>query len=278
MSTVAMAMVSGPLFSHLSVCVVDPLVSAVLCFVIIVEEKSQDKVQVVMATATLTKLVRTLLEDMENGGFNIEYSDPSNKTPARLTGSEIRINMKVVEVDGVHRILPHVQHKFEPSGGGDKISQLKTVLAQMRQKRVLVFCNTIDSCRAVDYAINEDGQSKTLSYHGDMNSVERQGNMDAFRRGDAKILVCTDIAARGIDIPDIDHVVMFDFPMNPIDYLHRAGRCGRAGRKGCVTSLISKRDEVLANAIQNCIKKGLPIDSLSASKRDYAVSSFDNNC
>lgn len=50
--------------------------------------------------------------------------------------------------------------------------------------------------------------------------------------GTEQYMVCTDIAARGLDIPEIAHIVMFDFPLNPIDYLHRAGRCGRAGRKG----------------------------------------------
>jgi superfamily II DNA/RNA helicase len=233
------------------------------------ESKSKNQIQVVMATATLTKAVRVLLDDMENGGFNIEYSDPSNKTPRKIDGTEQRIAMNIVEVDGLHRILPNVQHLFEDTKGVDKLTLLKTALTRMKNKRILVFCNTIDSCRAVDHAINEEDKFKTLCYHGDMNSLERQSNMDAFRKGEENILVCTDIAARGIDIPDVDNVIMFDFPMNPIDYIHRAGRCGRAGRKGCVTSLVSKRDEVLSAAIQNCIKKGLPIDSLTASKRDY---------
>lgn len=152
---------------------------------------------------------------------------------------------------------------------------LHTLLARTQKKRTLVFCNTIDSCRAVDFAINDDNNGhsrKALCYHGDMNSKERAENMEAFRAGQESIMVCTDMAARGIDILDIDQVVLFDFPMNPVDYIHRAGRCGRAGRKGIVTSLIGKRDQVLATAIQNCIKKGLPIDSLTSSKRDYQVS------
>ncbi len=90
--------------------------------------------------------------------------------------------------------------------------------------------------------------------------------------GEESILVGTDVAARGLDIPDIDHVVMFDFPLNPVDYIHRAGRCGRAGRKGVVTSIITKRDKVLSDAIRGAILRGLPIDSLSSNKRDYSVS------
>jgi superfamily II DNA/RNA helicase len=90
--------------------------------------------------------------------------------------------------------------------------------------------------------------------------------------GDADLLVGTDIAARGLDIPEIEHVIIFDFPLNPIDYIHRAGRCGRAGRKGMVTSIITKRDIVLSMAIQASMAKGLPLDSLSTSRKDYTVS------
>ena len=82
-------------------------------------------------------------------------------------------------------------------------------------------------------------------------------------------MVCTDIAARGLDIPEIGHIILFDFPMNPIDYIHRAGRCGRAGRKGIVTSIVGKRDQVLAGAIKGAIARQLPIDSLTSAKKDY---------
>lgn len=172
------------------------------------------------------------------------------------------------------RILPHVNHEFEDLKGQDKLIALRNVLTRnaKKMKRTMIFCNTIDSCRAVEYAINEESGIDSSCYHGDLNSKERENNLDKFRSGETSYLVCTDIAARGLDIPDIDHVIMFDFPLNPVDYIHRAGRCGRAGRKGSVTALVAKRDEVLANAIKGAIKQGLPIDSLTASKRDYEVS------
>jgi superfamily II DNA/RNA helicase len=200
--------------------------------------------------------------------------------------------MNIVEVAGVHRTLPHVKHQFEETKGMDKLIVLKSILERNhpKMKRTLIFCNTIDSCRAVEYAINDTPIFHALTYHGDMNSIEREENLKKFRNGicfflinfvccyflvslgEADLLVGTDIAARGLDIPEIEHVIIFDFPLNPIDYIHRAGRCGRAGRKGTVTSIITKRDVVLSMAIQAAMAKGLPLDSLSASKKDYTVS------
>jgi superfamily II DNA/RNA helicase len=84
------------------------------------------------------------------------------------------------------------------------------------------------------------------------------------------ILVCTDLAARGLDIPQVDHVVLFDFPLNSLDYLHRVGRTARGGNdKGLVTALVAKRDQVLANAIEQAVLLGQPLDGLSSRKSDY---------
>jgi Lhr-like helicase len=181
---------------------------------------------------------------------NSESIDSSNKTPPKQVSEQFKLDMHVVEVDGLHRYyiytftslssplififrsLPNVRHHFEYTKGNDKLSLLKGLLGKSGVKRTLIFCNTIDSCRAVDYAINEDPRHKALSYHGDLNSQQRADNLDAFRNGEESILIGTDIAARGIDIPEIDQIIMFDFPLNPVDYIHRAGRCGRAGRKG----------------------------------------------
>ena len=103
-----------------------------------------------------------------------------------------------------------------------------------------------------------------------------------------KVMVCTDVAARGLDVPEVDHVIMFDFPLNPIDYLHRAGRTargmnqqnkdggvGRAG-SGRVSALVAKRDRVLAMAIENAVQRGEPLDGLSSRKTDYSPNAPSN--
>ena len=232
----------------------------------------EKKVQIIMATATLTKAVRALLSDVAGGAgaFNIEFSDPDNITPRKESDSDTKIPINIVEVDGVHRSLPHIRHEIEETKGSDKLIMLQSVISRYKARnfKTLIFCNTVDSCRAVDYAMNE-AEIESTTYHGDLNSREREANLQTFREGKYQFMVCTDIAARGLDIPDIDHVIMFDFPLNPIDYIHRGGRCGRAGRKGLVTSLVAKRDKVLSDAIQGAIARGLPIDSLTAAKKDY---------
>ena len=107
--------------------------------------------------------------------------------------------------------------------------------------------------------------------------------MKRFRAQDdpSNILVATDIGARGLDVPEVDHVVMFDFPLNPIDYLHRAGRTARGVNQrqlnkeksragsGRVTALVMKRDQVLAKAIEGAVQRGEPLDALSSRKSDY---------
>ena len=89
--------------------------------------------QVVMASATLTKAVRGLLEDVK--GLNIEFTDSSNKTPRKLTGDEGRLDINIVEVDGVHRTLPNVQHQTEDVRGQDKLLVLNNVIERFSPKK-----------------------------------------------------------------------------------------------------------------------------------------------
>jgi len=99
---------------------------------------------------------------------------------------------------------------------------------------------------------------------------EAMENLDATRSAHyPSILVCTDLAARGLDVPQVDHVIMFDFPLNSVDYLHRSGRTARGTLAGRVTALVSKRDKVLAQAIERAVQRGEPLDGLSSRKSDY---------
>ena len=158
----------------------------------------KERVQYLFATATLTNAVKRLME---------EESFPKTR---------------FLQSDDAHRTLPNLAHVMLDTKGTDKVQMLLDVLHQSKRmgERVMVFCNTVGSARAVEHAMRESGLP-ALTYHGDINSIERRTNLEKFKEGGVNFLVCTDIASRGLDMPFVDHVVMFDFPLNPIEYLHR---------------------------------------------------------
>lgn len=203
----------------------------------------------IMVSATMTKAVRRLIEE---------------ECP----------RMRTIETQTLHRGVVGARHTFLPlPGSGDRLDTLFQVISgeQERGKRIMVFCNTIASCRAAEHHLRERGLP-TVCYHGDVPMEDRRGAIAIFSQDDngcggRPVMVATDLAARGLDVPGrVDHVINFDFPLNPIDYLHRTGRTARAGATGRITSLIGKGDRVLAQRVEDALARGLPLDQLSANK------------
>jgi superfamily II DNA/RNA helicase len=262
---------------------------------ILFSPKRKASVQFLLATATMTKAVSRLLEDGELPPVRLlETTDLHTAAPTaahrfvKTQGSDkIRTLASVLATSG---LLPR-KEKAEPRRGirGRAGARDKT----------MVFCNTLASCRAVEHALREAGLV-CAAYHGEMNSAERLISLKRFcnqasegteggdydcdnatrgrhaatakeaaKKNRAEVLVCTDLAARGLDLPDVGHVVMFDFPLNPIDYIHRAGRTARFGRTGAVTSIVGKKDVTLAVAIERAIARSEPLDQLTSDRRDY---------
>lgn len=133
-----------------------------------------------------------------------------------------------------------------------RIEVLSRLIEMGRMKRGLVFANTkrvvddvVDGLLARGYSVDR--------LHGDMPQTLRERVMESFRRGNLNVLVATDIAARGLDIDDVDIVVNFELPRDPEDYVHRIGRTARAGRKGKAVTFIGRRDFSLLARIERFI-------------------------
>lgn len=231
----------------------------------------EDAPRLVFTSATMTQAIQKILGDGELVGAKKHHQTISAAKPSASNQSPLLLpKMIVLKAKGLHQTVPHLQQVFVDVGGSDKINLLLDLLASQRSSRTMVFCNTAASCRAVQFALSEVSVP-SLAYHGELNSAARLDNLKLFRNGDQNhVLVCTDLAARGLDIPTVDHVVLFDFPLNALDYLHRTGRTARQGQKGKVTALVAKRDKVLANAIERAVTSGQPIDGLSSRRSDYA--------
>lgn len=117
----------------------------------------------------------------------------------------------------------------------------------------IVFCNTKRKTDEVVAALQSNGIFAD-GLHGDMKQAQRDSVLHKFRQGTIEVLVATDVAARGLDVDDIDLVINYDFPQDPEQYVHRIGRTGRAGRAGKSYAFIGRRDRFLLKSVQRMTK------------------------
>ncbi|WOJ88753.1 DEAD/DEAH box helicase [Methylocapsa polymorpha] len=109
-------------------------------------------------------------------------------------------------------------------------------------KNAIIFCNRKRDVAVLHKSLQKHGFNAG-ALHGDMDQRARMLSLDAFKTGDVDLLVCSDVAARGLDIPDVSHVFNFDVPTHAEDYVHRIGRTGRAGKSGVAISIITRADQ-----------------------------------
>lgn len=123
----------------------------------------------------------------------------------------------------------------------EKFSLLVQLLKQEQSKLVMVFCNTKRASDFVAKNLHSHGID-AMALHGDLSQNRRQQVLDKFHKSVKFVLVCTDVAARGLDIKEVSHVYNYDIPKNPADYVHRIGRTARAGKEGKAINLVSNAD------------------------------------
>ncbi|WP_415481254.1 DEAD/DEAH box helicase [Acetobacter papayae] len=139
----------------------------------------------------------------------------------------------------------------------DKRRTLRLLLRDPKLQNAIVFCNRKRDVDVLTKSLIKHGFSAG-ALHGDLPQSVRFSTLERFKSGDLKVLVCSDVAARGIDIGGLSHVFNFDLPFHAEDYVHRIGRTGRAGREGHAYSLACPYDRTLAEAIEELTKKPIP--------------------
>lgn len=136
-------------------------------------------------------------------------------------------------------------------------------------KNAIIFCNRKRDVAVLHKSLQKHGFSAG-ALHGDMDQRARMTSLDAFKSGDVNLLVCSDVAARGLDIPDVSHVFNFDVPTHAEDYVHRIGRTGRAGRSGVALSIVTSADRKYVDEIEKLIARkidwqgGATLDDVAA--------------
>jgi superfamily II DNA/RNA helicase len=139
----------------------------------------------------------------------------------------------------------------------DKRDTLRRLIRSVEGfKNAIVFCNRKREVAQLHRSLVQHGFS-AIALHGDMDQPSRTASLEQFRRGEVTLLIASDVAARGLDIPDVSHVINFDVPHHPDDYVHRIGRTGRAGRAGAAITLVAPPDGKAVAAIEQLIGQSI---------------------
>ena len=167
----------------------------------------------------------------------------------------VRINPDKLTVDKVSQVLYHVAND-------EKVPLLLGLLKSVKPNRSIVFVNTKQVAERVwSYLAGNDVQAAVLS--GDVPQRQRQRLFNAFSKGDLKVLVATDLAARGLHIPDVSHVFNYDLPQNSEDYVHRIGRTARAGASGDAVSFACENYVYSLMDIESYIGYSIPTAAIT---------------
>ncbi|AOV02319.1 DEAD/DEAH box helicase [Delftia tsuruhatensis] len=177
----------------------------------------------------------------------------------RLAGSYLQ-DPVTIEVARPNETASTVEQRFYSVSDDDKRYALRSLLKQREIRQAFVFSNSKLGCARLTRALERDGLRAT-ALHGDKSQDERLKALEAFKRGEVDLLVCTDVAARGLDIKDVPAVFNYDVPFNAEDYVHRIGRTGRAGASGIAVTLVTNHDARLVGEIEKLIKKKINVET-----------------
>jgi superfamily II DNA/RNA helicase len=177
----------------------------------------------------------------------------------RLAGSYLQDPI-TIEVARPNETASTVEQRFYTAQDDDKRRVVKAVLKERGIKQAFIFVNSKLGCGRLARSLEREGLV-TAALHGDKTQDERLKALEAFKKGEVDLLVCTDVAARGLDIKDVPAVFNFDVPFNAEDYVHRIGRTGRAGASGLAVTLVSPSDMRLVADIEKLIKTKLQVEN-----------------
>ncbi len=172
-----------------------------------------------------------------------------------------------VQVAAQNAIADTIVHRVHPVDAKKKRDLLVEILAQRHTDRVLIFGKTKHGCNRLAEQLEAAGLP-ALAIHGNKSQAARQKALDAFKSGRTRILVATDVAARGLDIPALPLVINHDLPMVAEDYVHRIGRTGRNGMEGEALSLVSPEEGPLLRQIQKLLKSDITIEHVRGFELD----------
>ncbi|MFL6656291.1 MAG: DEAD/DEAH box helicase [Sulfurifustis sp.] len=200
----------------------------------------------------IERIVKQLPRTRQTLLFSATFADAIRALAQRFLRSPETI--KVARNNAAADAVSHQAYRVDQAKKRDLLMHL---FEERSWQQVLVFTRTKHGAERLAKQLHKAGIDAT-AIHGDKNQNQRTRALAAFKRMDVRALVATDVAARGLDIDELPHVVNFDLPNNPEDYVHRIGRTGRAGRSGEAVSLVAAEEHAQFAAIKRLVKVEIP--------------------
>ena len=181
------------------------------------------------------KIIQSCPEDRQTLLFSATVYGHTENIARKYMKDPVMVRAtKMVDPSKMRQTYYDVPHKL-------KKELLLHLLREEDSELAMVFCNTRRETDIVVDFLRASG-IKAAAIHGGMNQAKRLKTIDLFHKGEFNVLVCTDVAARGLDIQGVTHIYNFDIPNEPVDYVHRIGRTARAGKSGLIINILSSRD------------------------------------
>jgi ATP-dependent RNA helicase RhlE len=171
---------------------------------------------------------------------------------------EFMRNPRQVQIAAQNTIADTIAHRAHPVDASRKRDLLTQILTTRYTEQVLVFGKTKHGCNRLAEQLEASGL-KAVAIHGNKSQAQRTKALIQFKTGKARVLVATDVAARGLDIPNLPLVINYDLPMVAEDYIHRIGRTGRNGASGEALSLVAPEEGGLLRQVQNMLKTSVEL-------------------
>ncbi len=220
-------------------------------------------------------LIKKLPKKRQTLFFSATINEVVKKLAYNIVSRAIRI--QIAPKDAVSKNITHSVAFIEMD---DKRFFLERMISQYPNSKILVFVRTRVRAERVAKSM-ERVNIKTVTIHGEKDQLERNKAMNSFREGEIKILIATDVSARGIDIPNVDYVVNYDLPDVPQNYVHRVGRTGRGIHKGIAVSFCSKEEKIILDEIEGFLESPISImeidKQLYQSTLDFTSDTGNNN-
>jgi ATP-dependent RNA helicase RhlE len=208
----------------------------------------------------IKKIIRFLPEHRQNLMFSATYSNDIKALARGILQDPVSVEVtkRNAAADKVEQLVHFIDKN-------QKRHLLAHLIKEESWYRVLIFVKTKHGANRLTSQLQKGG-IPSAAIHGNKSQSARARALKNFINGDTQALVATDVAARGLHLEDLSHVVNFDLPNIPEDYIHRIGRTGRAGKSGIAISLISPDDKPLLNRIQKILKDPVPVGVSSTFK------------